>query len=112
MPTFYGGEYPARTWTATMTKALEGEEVLEFPPPGNVEATAEDHAPLPPPQPKPKPTPTPTPKPTPTREEPTPAPTPTEKPTPTPPGKPEPTPTEDPEPTVPTIGPPGQDDEG
>jgi membrane peptidoglycan carboxypeptidase len=31
LETFAGGQYPARTWTAFMKAALEGEEVLEFP---------------------------------------------------------------------------------
>jgi membrane peptidoglycan carboxypeptidase len=47
LPTFYGGEYPARTWAAIMAAALEGEEVLSFPPPANIDATAADHEPLP-----------------------------------------------------------------
>ena len=55
MPTFYGGEYPARTWTDMMSRALEGEPIEEFPPPGNVEQTAEDHLPAPTFTPKPTP---------------------------------------------------------
>ena len=31
LETFAGGQYPARTWTAFMKAALDGEEVLEFP---------------------------------------------------------------------------------
>ncbi|HSV41044.1 MAG TPA: transglycosylase domain-containing protein [Nocardioidaceae bacterium] len=64
MPTFYGGEYPARTWTDMMSRALEGTPIEEFPPPGNVEQTAEDHLPAPTFTPKPTPKPSKTPKPT------------------------------------------------
>ena len=86
LPTFYGGEYPARTWAGIMGNALQGAPVLEFPPPANLEATNDDpeHEPLPTFTPKPTPTKTVKPKPTQTpTEEPTP--TPTEQPTPTPP---------------------------
>jgi membrane peptidoglycan carboxypeptidase len=31
LETFAGGQYPARTWTAFMKAALDGEEVIEFP---------------------------------------------------------------------------------
>jgi len=69
MPTFYGGEYPARTWTAMMSRALDGEPVEQFPDPANIKATQTNHAPYTPPPPKPKKTkkPTPTPTPTPTK---------------------------------------------
>jgi membrane peptidoglycan carboxypeptidase len=33
LPTFYGGDYPAQTWQAYMSKVLEGEECKEFPEP-------------------------------------------------------------------------------
>ncbi len=33
LSTFFGGEYPARIWTAFMTGALQGKKVLEFPQP-------------------------------------------------------------------------------
>ena len=47
LPTFYGGEYPARTWAAVMSRALEGQEILEFPEPAFLEQTAEGHEPTP-----------------------------------------------------------------
>ena len=49
LPTFYGGEYPARTWAAVMGKALEGEDPIPFPPAANMEQTAEGHEPYTPP---------------------------------------------------------------
>ena len=58
LPTFYGGDYPASTWTAVMTALMEGVEVEDFPPPAFVdgEAPAQGHAPYTPPPPEPKPT--------------------------------------------------------
>ena len=47
LPTFYGGEYPARTWAAIMGPALEGAEILSFPPPALIDQTAEGNEPLP-----------------------------------------------------------------
>ena len=94
MPTFYGGEYPARTWTDVMSRALEGEPVEQFPPPGNVEQTQDDHEPLP----------TFTPKPAPPEQTPKPRPTPTSTPTPTPTPTKEPTKGPKPDPTDPTCG--------
>jgi len=97
LPEFYGGTYPARTWTAVMTRAMEGEEIEEFPEPVYVdgEAPAEGHAPYTPPPPKPtKPTKKPS---TPVTEDPTP----TEPTKPTKPPKPT-DPTETPVPTEPT----------
>ena len=38
-PTFFGGEYPARIWTAFMTAALQGKAVETFPPPAYVGET-------------------------------------------------------------------------
>ena len=97
MPTFFGGEYPARTWASLTEGALQGAPVIEFPEPAFVDATNEDHVP-PPPPPAPEPTqaPSPTKRPEPTRTpEPTPAPTETPLPTPTEtPSPPPPTPTE------------------
>ena len=69
LPTFYGGEYPARTWAAVMSRALEGQEVLEFPEPAFLEQTVEGH--------EPTPTATPTPEPTTSAPELTPTPSPT-----------------------------------
>jgi membrane peptidoglycan carboxypeptidase len=86
---FFGGTYPAQTWTAVMTKAMEGLDIEDFPPPAYVdgEAPSTGHEPAPPEptetetqEPQPTRTPTPTPSETPT-EEPTPSPTPTESPT-------------------------------
>jgi membrane peptidoglycan carboxypeptidase len=36
LPTFFGGEYPARIWTAFMTAAMEGKKVEDFPPRADV----------------------------------------------------------------------------
>ena len=67
LPEYFGGSYPARTWTDVMTRDLDGTEVEEFPPPANLDGEAPDdgHAPYtPPPQPTKKPTTKPTKKPT------------------------------------------------
>jgi membrane peptidoglycan carboxypeptidase len=99
MPTFFGGEYPARTWASVTEGALQGAPVIEFPEPAFVDATNEEHVPPPPPPPEPtqvEPSPTKRPKPTRTPQ-PTAEPTPTETPSPTPtetPSPPPPTPTE------------------
>ena len=131
MPTFYGGEYPARTWAAVTEGALAGAPILEFPPPANLEATNVDHEPLPSPTPTPQPTRTQRPTPRPTQSTPPPSepaePTPTVEPTPSPtcvdplcppgngggngngngPPTPSPTPTPTPTPT-PVVPPPPQ----
>jgi membrane peptidoglycan carboxypeptidase len=60
LPSYFGGTYPALTWTAVMEKALEGEEVLDLPGAAYVkgDAPSEGHAPAPPkPTKKPKPKP-------------------------------------------------------
>ncbi len=83
LPEYFGGSYPARTWTDVMRRALEGEPVEEFPPPAFVdpEAPEEGHAPYTPPPPPPT-TKKPSPTPEPTTEEPTETPSePTESPT-------------------------------
>ena len=93
MPSYFGADYPTRTWTATMQRILEGTDVEQFPPPAFVEATNADHSPTPspslrrphradphshpgrrprPPTPRPTPSPTPSDVPSPTR---TPSPT-------------------------------------
>jgi membrane peptidoglycan carboxypeptidase len=88
LSTFFGGSYPARTWTTFMIGALEGEPVEQFPPAANIGTAI---------RPTPTATPTPTPTPTPTA---TPTPTPVAAPTP-PPGPPaEPGPPGDDEPTA------------
>ncbi len=92
LSTFFGGAYPARTWTAFMIGALDGEPVLPFPPEAGVGTVLR-------PTPTATPTPTRTPTPEPTRTpEPTPTPTPTATPTPTPTPPPTPTPTPTPPP--------------
>ena len=85
LPTFFGGEYPARIWTAFMTGAMQGMQVEDFPEPEYVGETR-------------NPAPTFTPTPTPTTSTPTPtttsappstvAPSPTETNTPGPPSTP------------------------
>jgi len=101
LPTFFGAEYPASTWTAVMKRALVGVPIQQFPPPANVTGVppTSGHQPLPtytPPPPPPKKThtaapptssappsptrtaqPTPTPTPTPSSSAPAPTPTPT-----------------------------------
>ena len=112
MPTYFGAEYPTRTWTATMQRILEGEPVERFPPPAFVEESDDEASQTPSftPDPTPSFTPDPTPSqvPSPTRTqqptrtaEPSPSRTPTPTPTPTPTATPtsEPTPTPTPEPT-------------
>ncbi|MGZ8744484.1 MAG: transglycosylase domain-containing protein, partial [Nocardioides sp.] len=65
LPVFYGGAYPADTWTAIMERLMDGVKVEDFPEPAFVdgEAPAEGHAPYTPPPPKPEPEPTKKPKP-------------------------------------------------
>ena len=60
---YFGAEYPTRTWTDVMRMSLDDAPVEQFPPPANVEATKNDHVPLPTFTPEPTPTPTPTKKP-------------------------------------------------
>ncbi|WP_232677199.1 transglycosylase domain-containing protein [Nocardioides sp. R-C-SC26] len=102
LPSYFGGAYPARTWTAAMGYAMEGLPEEDFPEPAFVEGDPPEagHEPYtPPPRPTrtPKPTKTPDPEPTqtaPPSPEPTPEPTPDPEPTftpPTPPSSPEPT---------------------
>ena len=76
LPEYFGGSYPARTWTDVMTRDLEGTEPEDFPPAANLDGDAPDdgHEPYTPPPPttkKPKPSKTPTEKPskTPTESE-------------------------------------------
>jgi membrane peptidoglycan carboxypeptidase len=66
MPSYFGADYPTDTWLAVMERDLEGKEVLDFPPPANVDGDAPEHGhePVPTYTPKPKPTKTKTPKPT------------------------------------------------
>jgi len=39
LPSYFGADYPARTWTAVMEKAEAGLPVAQFPPPANVSGT-------------------------------------------------------------------------
>ncbi len=112
LPSYFGADYPARTWTAIMQQDMEGLDVEEFPEPANVdgEAPTEGHDPEPTFTPTPRPTRKPSPTDTPTTSEPTdePTKTPTDLPTKTPTGLPptEPTPTITPTPsstTLPTV---------
>ena len=85
MPSYFGADYPTRTWTAVMNAVLLGTDPESFPPAAFVDGTApaEGHAPYtPPPKPTSKPKPKPKPKPTKTS---TPAPPPSKTP-PSPPG--------------------------
>ncbi|MCW2747236.1 MAG: penicillin-binding protein, partial [Nocardioidaceae bacterium] len=110
MPTFFGGQYPARTFANFMRAATAGKSCEAFPPPANIKADKGTEYKPKPKTPKcgaderlnkkktkcvPVPTPTPTP---------TPIPTPTPTPTPTPPPTTSPTPS--PSPPAPTCTPP------
>ena len=79
LDTFYGGEYPARTWASVMQAALEGAEIIPFPERAYLDATVEGFEPTPTYTPEPTPTETFTPEPSPeqTTEEPEPEPEPT-----------------------------------
>ena len=93
---YFGGNYPAKTWTSIMELDMEGVDVEEFPPPAYVdgEAPTEGHQPTLPPKPTKKPTPTNTP-------------SDTGKPTKTPTSVPTPTqPTQVPTTELPTTAPP------
>lgn len=61
LPEYFGGSYPARTWTDVMGRLMEGLPVESFPPPANLdgEAPSTGHDPYVPP-PKPTKTPSPT----------------------------------------------------
>ena len=106
LPEYFGGSYPAETWTAVMQRAMDGLPVEDFPPPAYVDGDAPDegHEPYTPPPTTQAPPPTtqapPTTRPPsqePTTEEPSEEPT-TEEPTSEPPSS-----------TPPTETPPGQD---
>ena len=58
LPSFYGGDYPAATWTSIMSLLMAGVPVEDFPPPAFVdgEAPSTGHAPYTPPPPEPEPT--------------------------------------------------------
>ncbi|WP_344149037.1 transglycosylase domain-containing protein [Nocardioides koreensis] len=40
LPSYFGADYPADTWTAVMKRDMEGLAVEDFPPPANVDGTA------------------------------------------------------------------------
>ncbi len=108
---YFGGNYPAKTWTEIMKADMDGLEEEEFPEPAYVdgEAPTEGHTPTTPPAPKPtkKPTPTQSDEPTeePTREPTTQAPETTAPPTVAPPPtEVPPTPTPTPTPTLRPAG--------
>jgi membrane peptidoglycan carboxypeptidase len=75
LPSYFGADYPADTWTAVMSRAMEGLPVENFPPAANLDGDApeEGHAPYTPPPPTTK-----EPKPTKSTQEPEPEPSPTE----------------------------------
>jgi membrane peptidoglycan carboxypeptidase len=87
LPSYFGADYPADTWTAIMRRDMEGLEVEAFPPPANLDGDAPEdgHAPYTPPPPKP------TKKPSPTKTTKTPEPSPTEPSPSEPSGPPSPT---------------------
>jgi membrane peptidoglycan carboxypeptidase len=51
LPSYFGADYPADTWTDVMTRDMEGVDVEQFPPPANVDGTAPEsnHEPYTPP---------------------------------------------------------------
>jgi membrane peptidoglycan carboxypeptidase len=60
LPSYFGGDYPADTWTDIMKRDMEDVDVEEFPPPANLDGEAPDdgHQPTLPPSPTRKPSPT------------------------------------------------------
>lgn len=99
---FYGATYPTQTWTAIMSRLMDGLEVESFPEPVYVDGEAPDegHAPYTPPPPPPKKTQKKPSKEPSKSDKPTDKPSKTEKPSPTDPGT---TPT-DPGTTCPPLG--------
>jgi membrane peptidoglycan carboxypeptidase len=67
MPSYFGADYPTRTWVEAMRESLDDKPIEQFPPPANVEEKKDDHQPLPTFTPKPTPTPTRTEKPKPSK---------------------------------------------
>jgi membrane peptidoglycan carboxypeptidase len=103
LPSYFGGDYPAETWTAVMQRAMEGLPIEEFPPPAYVDGDAPEtgHVPYTPP---PATTAAPPPAPQPTRQPPTKQPPPPPPTTSEPP--PPPTTSEPPPPPTTTEPPP------
>jgi membrane peptidoglycan carboxypeptidase len=60
LSTFFGGDYPARVWTAFMTAAMQNLPVKDFPPPANVGQAVNPKPTFTPSPTKSTPTPTPT----------------------------------------------------
>lgn len=83
MPSYFGADYPTRTWTSVMDRSLGAAPIEQFPPRGNVKAKAKDGQPTPSYTPEPTPTPQPTQPPPSRTPRPTPSQTPSETPTPT-----------------------------
>ena len=84
LPTYFGADYPARTWAAVESRALEGQPVVDFPPPAWLEQTVQGHEPTPTVQPSPTATSAPSPTSSPTKSPshgPTGSPSPTQSPT-------------------------------
>jgi membrane peptidoglycan carboxypeptidase len=63
LPSYFGGDFPADTWTAIMNKDMDGLDVEDFPPPANLDGDAPEdgHQPTLPPAPTHKPSPSNTP---------------------------------------------------
>jgi membrane peptidoglycan carboxypeptidase len=97
LPSYFGADYPTRTWTAVMQQALRGLPVQSFPPPAWLSPTRDTHRPTPPPPKQPagptQTTPAPGPS-TPRSSAPPPPPQPTSGPPPPPPPSPAPSPTD------------------
>ncbi len=100
LPSYFGADYPARTWTAVMKIDMEGLPEEDFPEAANLDGDAPDdgHAPYTPPPSTSAPKPSKAPPKTPTPSE---TPKPSETPSETPTTKP---PTESPSPTCPPAG--------
>lgn len=68
LPSYFGADYPTRTWTAVVKQYLTGQPTEQFPPPANVTGTppqgGHSYTVAPPPPPPPAPSKTKTPKPT------------------------------------------------
>jgi membrane peptidoglycan carboxypeptidase len=56
LDSFFGGTHPAMTWAAVMSRALDGEPVVDLPPPAFLTQTVQGHEPTPTYSPTPTPT--------------------------------------------------------
>ncbi|MDX6299976.1 MAG: hypothetical protein QOF53_1190, partial [Nocardioidaceae bacterium] len=107
LPSYFGADYPTRTWTEAVRETLDSSPVLNFPPPANLAARQRDHAPVPTFTPAPATTPSTGPAPTPSAtRQPTSTPTRTPSSSPTATGTPHQTPSQTPSqtPTGPSPG--------